>query len=237
MKASRTAAHETPNRSASPRDTPAIQRPSRGRVHSRAGGGRLIQLVQAAQRVAPGWFSVRQYGQIISRSPPWSPRRYACRGALFRPAEEPHPEAPSVAERDGLRTPARQAVVVEEPRQLVRIDDPRRLVDELDGLRRRGGRVAAGARQDDGAGAFPGEPLGDAPDEHLGVQVLEEQRRVDEVEAPGRRPELLRLRAEELEARPEVEEPLPRDPEVLQVHVDADDPLRHRGIDVLEPVP
>jgi hypothetical protein len=37
-----------------------MARPLRARVHSRMGGGSIIQLVQAEQRVAPAAFSVRQ---------------------------------------------------------------------------------------------------------------------------------------------------------------------------------
>src|SRR5512140_3920231 len=88
MKARRTAVTETPNRSASPRATPPSHAPLRGRVHSRAGGGCVIQLVQWAQRVAPGAFSVRQYGQSTGASFAVRGsivRPYARRGALFRP--------------------------------------------------------------------------------------------------------------------------------------------------------
>jgi len=60
MKSTRTSASGTANRSARPRQTPAIILPSRARYHSRCSGRWSIQLVQWRQRMAPGSFSVRQ---------------------------------------------------------------------------------------------------------------------------------------------------------------------------------
>ena len=60
MKSTRTSASGTANRSARPRQTPAIILPSRARYHSRCIGRWSIQLVQWRQRMAPGSFSVRQ---------------------------------------------------------------------------------------------------------------------------------------------------------------------------------
>ena len=60
MKSTRTSASGTANRSARPRQTPAIILPSRARYHSRCMGGCDIQLVQWRQRTAPVSFSVRQ---------------------------------------------------------------------------------------------------------------------------------------------------------------------------------
>ena len=84
-----------------------------------------------------------------------------------------------------------------------------------------GAPVAARELQHDGAGPARRDPLGDPPDEHLRVEVLEDERGVDEVVAPRGRAELLRLGAEQLELGAEVHEPLARDAEVLEVHVDA----------------
>jgi hypothetical protein len=60
MKRTRTTASGSENRSARPRQTPAIILPSRARYHSRCRGRWCIQLVQWRQRMAPGSFSVRQ---------------------------------------------------------------------------------------------------------------------------------------------------------------------------------
>ena len=60
MKRTRSSASGTANRSARPRQTPAIILPSRARYHSRWNGRWSIQLVHWRQRVAPGSFSVRQ---------------------------------------------------------------------------------------------------------------------------------------------------------------------------------
>ncbi len=74
MKSTRASAIGMPKRSARPRQTPAIIRPSRALYHSRPSGGCDIQLVQWLHRTAPGWFSVRQYGQVvIDSSPPSHP--------------------------------------------------------------------------------------------------------------------------------------------------------------------
>src|SRR5512139_2552695 len=125
---------------------------------------------------------------------------YAADRRLFRAAECPHPERLAVLEGHRVGPLAVKAVVLEEARQLVGWHELHRLLDDLQGLRGRQRPLPARQLEDDGARPVVAEPLGDLPHQHLRVQVLEQERGVDEVEAAGRRAELLRLLAVELEA-------------------------------------